>query len=496
MEQNFVIAYDLGTSGVKVALVSMEGAVLATATDSYPLYTPRPNWAEQDPELYWQSVCRVTKEVFAASGLDPAGAAGLAFSTQWKGIIPIDCDGHVLHNSMIWLDARAESQAARMNAHFGAGKFSAADYWPKLMWLRENEPKIVDDAVMILEANSFLKWKATGEAAIDISNCFLRSFDPKLESLYEQILDFAGIPQEKFPRWVAFHERVGSITAAAAEEMGLVPGIPVFGGSSDIPAIAIGSGCSDVGGVHMYFGSSGWVGYSQTHTADELYISPFDQQRDIALFGLQAVGLSLNWAVDKLYAAEKQQLGDGVYDLMNREVAEIPAGCEGALATPWFCGERPPLFGSDARGNFLNLGPRHDRRHMTRAVMEGVCYALRMATTYNHEAKGYPMPKSVSVVGGGSGSDVWMQALADVLEIPVHVPRAPRHAGAVGTAYCVLLGLGVCQDYSDVARKIQIERSFYPQPENAAVYRRGYSVFKQLYGILKPMFSAMNSAEN
>ena len=260
MDQRYVLAYDLGTSGVKGALVNMQGEVIDTATADYLLYTPQPNWAEQDPEQYWQGVCEVTRQVLKKAGAAPESVAGMAFGTQWKGIIPVDKDGKVLHNSIIWLDARAVDQAKRLNEKFGEGLFAASDYWPKLMWLQENEPECIENAQLILEANSFLKWKATGAGAIDISNCFVRSFDPKVEKLYEEILEFAGIPQEKFPGYVRAQDLVGHVTEKAAAELGLVPGIPVFGGNSDIQAIAVGAGCSDIGGVHMYFGSSGWVG--------------------------------------------------------------------------------------------------------------------------------------------------------------------------------------------------------------------------------------------
>ena len=151
MDQRYVLAYDLGTSGVKGALVNMQGEVIDTATADYLLYTPNPNWAEQDPEQYWQGVCEVTRQVLEHTGVAPDTVAGMAFGTQWKGIIPIDKDGKVLHNSIIWLDARAVDQAKRLNEKFGEGMFAASDYWPKLMWLRENRPECVENAEIILE---------------------------------------------------------------------------------------------------------------------------------------------------------------------------------------------------------------------------------------------------------------------------------------------------------------------------------------------------------
>ena len=493
MEKKYILAYDLGTSGVKSALVTLEGEIVSTKTVSYPLYTPQENWAEQDPEDYWRGVCNVTRQVM--EGTDPASIAGIAFGTMWKGIIPVDREGKVLHNSIIWLDARAGDQARRLNERFPQHTVHDSDYWPKLMWLRENRPEIIEQAEIILETNSYLKWKLTGEAAVDASNSYVRSFDPEMDDFYREFLEFIDIPREKFPKIVRSEELVGYVTEAAAAEAGLIPGIPVFGGNNDIQAMAVGSGCAATGGVHVYFGSSGWVGYTMDHTPRTLYTSPFNAERDVNTKGMQAIGLSFNWVSNKLYKAEFEQLGDGVIGLINRDVAEIPAGSEGVLATPWFYGGRPPVVGRDARGNFLNLGPNHDRRHMARAMMEGVCFHLKARARGACEQDGYLWPEAINAIGGGACSDEWMQMLADILEIPVRVPRSPRHVGAVGTAYSALVGLGICPDYTEAANRVQIEKTFLPREENREVYRRHYEVFTQLYTMLKPMFSRLNGDE-
>lgn len=491
-EQHFVLAYDLGTSGVKAALVTMQGEAVHTATADYPLYVPQPGWAEQDPELYWKAVCSVTKQVLNQAGAAPNSVAGIAFGTQWKGIIPIDKEGEVLRHTIIWLDARAADQARRLNERFGDGMFNAADYWPKLMWLRENEPECIENAAMILEVNSFLKWKATGEAAIDFSNCFVRSFDEKFDKLYSDIFAFADIPREKFPRTAASEELVGRVTEKAAAELGLVSGIPVFGGNTDIKAITVGSGCCNMGDVHMYFGSSGWIGYTLPHSAEEIYVSPFDEKCDVKIFGMQAIGLSLNWVVRRFFGREWDEMGGQVFDFVNEQIKDIPAGSEGVFATPWFYGDVPPLLSEDVRGNFINLGPQHDRRHMAHAIMEGVCYHLKMGVQYSCHVKGYPTPAAVNVIGGGSLSDVWMQMLSDVLNIPVRVPKSTKHAGAVGTAYSALIGLGVCADYSEVGKHLQIDRSFEPIPENVAVYEKYFPVYASLFRQLESVFTAVN----
>lgn len=484
----FVLAFDVGTGCMKAALVSTGGKVLKTANEEYPLYTPGPDMAEQDAEDYWQGLLRATRAVFADGDYDPAGCVGLAIGAMWKGIIPVDGAGNPLCRGIIWLDARAGAEAAELNAVFGEGLFNAIDYWPKLLWAKKHWPDTVEKADMLLEANAFLKIRLTGRATSDVSNCFVSSFDPKLDSFYSRVLDYIGISRDKFPARVRCDEQVGKLTPSAARLLGLPAGLPVFGGSGDIPAIAIGAGCAAVGSTHIYFGSSGWVGYSVPHTADELYISGFDEKRDIALYGFQSIGLSYRLGVEQLYAAEFAEQGERVFREVDRQVGEIPAGSCGVFATPWFYGERAPLSGVDARGCYLNLGPNTDRRHMMRALMEGICYGLSLAMDVKQKTKGYPRPRAVRVVGGGAKSGVWMQMLADVLNMPVVVVAETRHCGAVGIAYHVLVGLGYADGYEAAAENAPVSATYRPIPENVRVYREGIRTYKQIYRALRPVF--------
>ena len=488
--KKYVLAYDLGTSGVKGALVTPEGDVAYTATVSYPLYTAEGGIAEQDPADYWRGVCSVTRAVLEKGNVAPEDVMGIALDTMWKGIIPVDGEGNVLHRSIIWLDSRSVEEARLLNERFGEGTFNSADYWPKLFWLRRHRPEVFEKAVTVFEVNSYIKWRATGVASVDEGNSFVHSCDPKLDAYYAEMMDFMDIPREKFPQVAPSHGLVGYVTEEASAEIGLPAGVPVFGGTSDINAIAMGAGTATIGGVHIYFGSSGWIGYTLAHEFKELYFSPFDAKRDVHIMGSQAIGLSYNWAIDRFYGEEKKSLGDGIYALMDREISEIPAGSEGVFATPWFYGERPPLFGRDARGNFLGLGAIHDRRHMCRAVMEGVCYQLKMGAEYNLKENGRSIPEKVRAIGGGSCSGIWMQILADVLGVTIEVPAATRHAGTLGTAYCALVGLGLCDDIEDAARRVKIAKVYTPNPEAIAVYEKGYRVFEKIYGTLAPLFES------
>jgi len=217
----------------------------------------------------------------------------MAFGTQWKGIIPLDSRGQVLHNAIIWLDGRAKRQAEKLNARLQADTFTERDYWARLMWVREERGDIYDRTETFLEVNAFLKFRATGVRAVDLTNDFIHSLDPDIQRDYQRVLAAAEIDTGKFPPLVMPTEKVGGLTPEAAAALGLVENIPVFGGCGDIPAIAIGAGCSAPGSAHIYLGSSGWLAVSvagRTPGVGELYQS-FARGRELLLYVMQAACL-------------------------------------------------------------------------------------------------------------------------------------------------------------------------------------------------------------
>ncbi len=489
----YVMAFDVGTSGVKTAVIAADGRLLACAGGTYPLAAPRPGWAEQNPEDYWLALCAGARRAAAEAGIPPEGIAGISLCTQWKGIIPVDAQGRALHPCVIWLDARGEEEAAYLNERLGTGLFSGQSYWAKLLWLKRRRPEIYSRAAYILEVNSFLRRRMTGQWAVDVSNDFIHSPTEETDRFYRRVLEAGELDREKFPPMVDSTDQTGVLAPGPAGELGLPPGIPVFAGSADIPAVAIGAGCGARGAVHAYFGTSGWVGAvtDRQAPASGLAAAAMDRERDVVLFSLQSVGLALNWAVDQFYAAERAQLGGGIFDLLERELEDLPAGSGRLLAAPWLSGELPPLS-ERARLAFLNGCPLHTRRHYVNAVMEGVCYAMRQCAQRCGELRDRPL-EALTVVGGGANSGRWMQMLADVLGIPVSVPADHAHAGAAGGAYCALAGLGLWRDAGAVRRSRRAERRFLPREERREEYEKMYGVYTGLYQRLEPIFTQLQT---
>ena len=242
-------------------------------------------------------------------GIPPKNIKGIAFGTQWKGIIPLDSQDKVLHNNIIWLDSRAGKQAEELNQKLNSNLLMGNDYWPKLMWVKQELPEIYAKTASFLEVNAFLKFKATGKKAVDLTNNFIQTTDQELQIFFSQILAAADLDPAKFPPLVMTTEKVGGLSSKAAQEMGLAEGTPVFGGCGDIPAITIGSGCCEEEDAHIYLGSSGWMGTitKRGTTVDDFYLT-FERDKDIRLDGLKSAGMALNWAIDQFYHSEKEAL--------------------------------------------------------------------------------------------------------------------------------------------------------------------------------------------
>ena len=489
MSQKTILAYDYGTTGLKAAIISFGGEILAKTTVNLRLFIPHEGYAEQDPNEYWDALVKATREVL--SKCRPSDIAGVCLCNQWKGMIPLDRDGNVLHNSLIWMDCRAEKQAQEMNAQVERPMFSAQSYWARLRWCHENLPQFYDKADTIEELGSFIKRRLTGERASDISNDFVHSYDPEIDAIYGRNTILSGLDITKFPALSQGTDKVGEVNAWASEVTGIPKGVPVFSGSGDIPAITIGSGCGKVGDIHAYFGTSGWVAKVFDHSSDIIYkaSSNFTKERDIRLIRtLRSIGSSLNWAVRQLYHKEYEELGDGVFDIINPEIAEIGAGSDGIMATPWIAGMHKPM--SDlARVVFVGMGLKHDRRHMINAMMEGICMDMRL---------GYvTTPVScIRAVGGGANSDKWMQILSNVLQTEVSVPCNNQHAGALGAAIFALVGLGEYKDLDEASVFVKERKHFWPDPSTAKTYEELTDLYTGLYKPLEHTFLKLNEIKN
>ncbi len=501
----YIIAHDVGTGGNKAVLTDTEGNILATAFAPYPVHYPRPDWAEQEPDDWWNAIVTTTRQVLERGGVSPKDVLAVVHTTQMLGILPIGRDGRPLRPAIIWLDGRAHEQAERLMRKFlGPGVFTLVagaeltgkDGLPKLLWLKEKEPEVYGKMACFLDVNGYLTYRATGEQVFEWSCASAFGLDLKKKDWLRGIIRYMGLDVGKFPPLVRSTDRVGGMKREAAEACGLLEGTPVFGGCGDAQGAAVGSGAVGEGDGHIYLGTSGWVGVVTRKTPTGRHgvvaIQAADPEKAFLFSEMETAGACLKWIADEFYQHEQADPSiPNVYALMDRKVETVPPGSNYLLFTPWMYGERSPVSDVFVRSTFFNLSADHTREHLLRAVYEGVAYNLRWMVEIVERHFGFPLPV-LRAIGGGARGVPWMQIIADVTGRRVETVVNPQEAGAVGAALLAGIGLGLYPDFEALKKVVRVERTYEPRTENAEVYGLLYQAYRQLYSSLQKLYREVN----
>jgi xylulokinase len=490
------LGIDVGTSSVKAILVRLTGEVIASATSPLALSTPRPGWAEQDPEDWWAGCIAVTKMVLAQRGGEPVNAVGI--SGQMHSSVFLDRDGRVIRPALLWCDGRTTPQCAEITRRVG-GEDTLRSWvrnpalegftLPKILWLRECEPQAYSRLSSVLLAKDFIRYRLTGELATepsDASGTLL--FDPARMRWSDDLLAALDLPRELLPTVGGSAEVLGRVHKAAALATGLAVGTPVVGGGADNACGAAGVGVVRPGEAVASWGTSGTV---LAPTAEPL-VDPGLRVHTFChvapnvwyLMGVVlSAGGAFSWYRDQL-ARELADSPDASARL-NDEAATIPPGAEGVTFLPYLQGERTPHRDAAARGAFLGLTLAHTRAHLTRAVLEGICFALRDSLSIL-QSLGLAPPELL-LTGGGARSSFVRQLQADVYGLPVATVN--REEGpAYGAALLATVGARAYPDISTAARSTLTRSSAVarPDPEAHRAYDAAHVRFRNALVAARP----------
>jgi xylulokinase len=489
----YFIGIDISTTATKALLVDERGAVVGVASNEYPYNTPQPLWSEQDPALWWQATSEGIRQVLAGTGIQAADIEGIGLTGQMHGLVLLDEQGDVLRPAILWNDQRTGLQCDAMRLRLGREKliqitgndaltgFTA----PKILWVQEHEPDIWLKARHILLPKDYVRYKLTGEFAIDRADgAGTILFDLARRDWSAEVLRALDIPAEYLPQTYEGTDVTSSLSPDVAANLGLRAGIPVFGGGGDQAASAVGTGAVIAGVVSLSLGTSGVV----FATTDGPSIEPEGRLHAFChsvpgkwhLMGvmLSAAG-SLRWHRDT-FAANTD------YDTLLKPAEEIPPGCDGLLFLPYLTGERTPHPDPLARAAFVGLTVRHGFAHLTRAVLEGVSFGLRDSFELMKRA-GLANISQVRVTGGGARSPLWRQILADVLQAEIVTVNTTEGA-AYGAALLAATGAGVFPSV-EAACRATIQTTGVTSPgKDQEVYDRLYPLYRDLYPALKPTF--------
>ncbi len=499
----YLIGLDIGTSGAKCILVDERGAVIASSTQEYPLYTPRAGWCEQHPADWWSAVVRGLKVILPKANVRAEQIAGLSFSGQMHGLVALDDRMEVIRPAILWCDNRTQEQCDHITELAGGlqgllshtnNQMLAGYTGGKLLWLREKEPENFAKMRKFICPKDYIRLKVTGEALTDMSDASGTGFfDTKKRVWAEGLISLVGLDKAIFPDVLESTDFAGRVTKACAEETGLPEGLPVYAGGGDAVIQTTGAGLVKPGTVGVVIGTAGNVSMA----LDRYFENP---NGALQMFcnnapGLwQAIGCTLaaggsyRWYRDTLCEQMKEVSragGKSVYALMDASAAASRPGANGVLFAPYLSGERAPYADPNARGIFYGLSLSTTRDDISRAVMEGVTYSLKQVADIM--AAFVPIEKVYSS-GGGSASPLWRQMQADIFDLPVYTMSAAGEGGAYGAILVAGVGAGIWKSLDEAASIIRVETETLPSPENQKAYRDAYAIYGELYGALKPVY--------
>lgn len=492
-----VVAYDVGTSGVKAVVVDADGRVLASRLRTYGLATPKPGWVEQDVDEIVLALGEASREVVRAVDVEPRDVAAVALTAQMFSVVAVDRSGHALRPMLSWLDQRAAGEAEAIRRRggddLGYGRFDATltakDIVPRIAWLIEHEPEVAARAAWYLDCKEAVLSRLVGTAAIDPAGASAyRLLDPLTGDWGRDRCELAGIPEDRLPPILPAAAIAGRLTREGGAITGLPTGTRVVTGMGDVPASQVGAGAVRPGDTHLSLGTAVYFGI----TADRHVPDP--QRRLGALahgvpgewivwLEIATGGAALSWLDRQLagFVASDDRPGRD-HAGVDRAVEAVADEMDGLLFAPWLTGERVPLFDDAARAAFVGLSLHHGPAHLVRAVMEGVACQIAWAFEYG---AGYGVePRAIRAVGGGSIGSAWTRIIAETLGRPVEVVADPQDAAARGAAACALVGAGLARDLRS-AVPARVERVVEPDPARVVAARDRLTRFRALYPALR-----------
>ena len=496
-----LLGIDVGTGGSRAVLIKESGDILATETvEHLPFASPQTGWAEQDPADWWHASAAAIRGVLSATGIRPEEITGIGLSGQMHGSVLLDQQDRVLRPALIWCDQRTERQCQNITSEIGASRLIELTCnpaltgftLPKMLWVRDVEPRIWDRVRTILLPKDYVRFKLSGDKATDVADASgTLLLDVTRRKWSSEMLAYAGIDESVLPRVFESQEVTGQVSAAAASETGLKPGTPIVAGAGDQAAGAVGVGIVRPGSVSATIGTSGVVFAASNSPA----LDPKGRVHTFChavparwhVMGVtQGAGLSLRWFRDQFGTVGSRNLD--AYEQLSAEAAGVPVGSDGLMWAPYLMGERTPHLDPNARAALVGLTAQHTRAHFVRAILEGVAFSLRDSFEIFKEMK-VPIDK-VRVAGGGARSALWRQIQADIYKHDVETVQAEE-----GAAYGVALLAGVAggvwpsvDDACDAVVKVRARVS--PDDQAMKLLDRQYVRYRSLYPALRAIANA------
>jgi len=495
MEKDLLLTLDAGTTGCKCSVFNARGESVSAVRRNYDTLYPQPNWAEQHPDIIWESMLDGIKELLQQVSPQRIAAVGLCGSMN--GCIPVDETGMPLHPNIIHSDIRSEPQIATILRHISQEDFilltgNRADphnSLSKYLWIKENQPDIYRRTRWFLNIKDYLYGKLTGRFGYtDYSDASLTTaLDINKRIWADDLLKDVGLNPAHMPNLLKGHDVRGKITREIYHLTGLIPGTPVTIGGGDAVCTARGAGVANAGNAYTYIGSSAWV--------SEILDKPgYDPKGRILNFldlngeqchvcgTVQCGAAAFDWCMKNILGSNGKSADISLVENMARQ---IPAGAEGVLFLPTLMGWRTPYWDPNTRGCLMGFSLYHDQRHIARAVYEGISFALKCCADVLEEC-GTPID-TMMLTGGGARSGLWPDILASAYGLTATVHQTPGETTSMGAAMCAGVGIGMFKDYADAAGVVKTRSTHKPNPQWQEAYAKSYPIYADIYDHIRPL---------
>ena len=484
----YVIAYDLGTGGIKTSIFNSDGLSVGYSFLSYPTYFPRANFREQRPEDWWDAVVKTTREVLEKTAVSPDDITALAVSGHSLGVVPIGKSGELLAESTpLWNDARSAdipkefwTKASESEWYLSTGNGFPPELYSvfKILWYKRNMPKLYNRCDKFIGTKDYVNYKMTGVLATDHSYASGSGVYSLQNSCYsDKYIEIFGIDKEKLPEIKSSTDSLGRIKSEVAKELGLSPKTLVLAGGVDNACMALGAGCIGDGDVYTSLGTSAWIAVS-----DDKPVLDFEKRhyvfahcvpgQYVSATAIFSAGNSLSWAKDNLFPNVS---GFAEIDALAKK---SPIGAKGLLFLPTLAGGSSLDKSPRARGGFVGLDLMHTPSDIARSVLEGIAINLRVALDV---LKKHTEPRSeMLVVGGGAKSSVWRKIFADAYAMDVFTSKVAQDAGSFGAAAVAAVGAGLWKDFSKVKEICKKEDVTSPDKKSTVFYESLLPTYRKI----------------
>ena len=488
----YYIGADLGTSSLKLLLVDGVGNILNKVSKNYEVSYPAPGWSEQDPKSWWSAFTCGVKEL--TRDFDASLVAGIGIGGQMHGLVALDKNNDCIRPCILWNDGRTAKETSYLNEVIGESFLAentaniafAGFTAPKILWIKENEPENFAKISKIMLPKDYLNFLLTGVHCCDYSDASgMLLLDVGAKKWSEKMLDLCGITESQMPKLFESYEIVGKVLPEIADKLG-IPTVPVVAGAGDNAAAAVGTGTLFSGKCNISLGTSGtvFIPYESFTPAENNSIHNFCHANGkFHLMGCILSAASCNkWFYEEI-------LGTDDYEGEQSAIGDESLGKNHVYFLPYLMGERSPINDTAARGSFIGMRADTERQNMTQAVLEGVAFAIKENIEIA-KSMGVKIERS-SVCGGGAKSKIWMKILANVLNMPLDIPKTEEGPSFGGAMLCMVAD-GEYAGVEECANALlSVQDTVYPDPDVAARYAEQFEKFEKIYPALKSVFKAL-----